>query len=487
MSESLGLKGMWSRFSWLQRWSLIGVAVLCIGGMAASAYWGLRTDYSPLFTQLSEADAATVVAQLKHLKTPYRLSEGGTTVRVPTAQLYETRIALVSSGAPLGGGVGFELFDNQSLGTTEQSQRVSYQRALQGELVRTIGALEHVHQARVHLVMPETSLFKHDRADARAAVVLTLERGFSLHPDQVTGIQRLVAASVQGLEVSRVVVSNQQGVILSLSDTGAGRSGGSEVQLTLKREVEDYFVAKIARLLDATYGSGHALVSVDATLNFDDITRTQQDILPTHGEDGHAVLRRTQSSASVPDERGAGSAFESDAAAGHVSQSSSADYEYSRRVEQVVASPGSVMRLSVGVIVPNRVASEQQQHIRDLVRMAAGLDESRGDAIVVQSLEQMGGLPEQAAGNGSLVADPSAPAGEALGSRGERASGSGQSRAVLLGVGSGALLLVGGLGLYLGRTQRVQRTPRLSDEERRRLLEELRTALDTGSIDKVAI
>jgi len=487
MSESLGLKGMWSRFSWLQRWSLIGVAVLCIGAMAASAYWGLRTDYSPLFTQLSEADAATVVAQLKHLKTPYRLSEGGTTVRVPTAQLYETRLALVSSGAPLGGGVGFELFDNQSLGTTEQSQRVSYQRALQGELVRTIGALEHVHQARVHLVMPETSLFKHDRADARAAVVLTLERGFSLHPDQVTGIQRLVAASVQGLEVSRVVVSNQQGVILSLSDTGAGRSGGSEVQLTLKREVEDYFVAKIARLLDATYGSGHALVSVDATLNFDDITRTQQDILPTHGEDGHAVLRRTQSSASVPDERGAGSAFESDAAAGHVSQSSSADYEYSRRVEQVVASPGSVMRLSVGVIVPNRVASEQQQHIRDLVRMAAGLDESRGDAIVVQSLEQMGGLPEQAAGNGSLVADPSVPAGEALVSRGERASGSGQSRGVLLGVGSGALLLVGGLGLYLGRTQRVQRAARLSDEERRRLLEELRKALGTGPIDKVAV
>src|SRR6185295_13679574 len=120
-------------------------------------------------------------------KTPYHLTGDGTTIEVPAGQVHETRLRLMSSGAPLAGGVGFEIFDKQGLGATEQSQRVSYQRALQGELARTIGTLDNVKQARIHLVLPESTLFKRDREEARAAVTLNLKPGASLGPEQIMG------------------------------------------------------------------------------------------------------------------------------------------------------------------------------------------------------------------------------------------------------------------------------------------------------------
>src|SRR6185295_6468736 len=142
-------------------------------------------------------------------KTPYHLTGDGTTIEVPAGQVHETRLRLMSSGMPLAGGVGFEIFDRQGLGATEQSQRVSYQRALQGELARTIGALDHVQQARVHLVLPESTLFRRDRQESRASVSLKIEPGIVLLEAQIFGIQRLVAAAVPGLEIGRVVVTDQ--------------------------------------------------------------------------------------------------------------------------------------------------------------------------------------------------------------------------------------------------------------------------------------
>ena len=363
----------------------LGLGILAILiATAVFAWWAMRTEYSVLFSRLTEADAAGIVAELKKQKVDYQLDDGATTIRVPAARVHDIRLALMSSGTPIAGGVGFEIFDRQGLGATEQSQRVSFQRALQGELARTIGALDGVNQARVHLVLPESTLFRRDRQDARASVSLKLEPGLVLQNAQIFGIQRLVAAAVPGLDIGRVVVTDQHGLTLSAADALTVGGATGEGRLSMKREVEEYVTRKIVALLDRAYGPGRAIVSVDATLNFDEVRRTVQDLMPPNGTN---VRRRRQTNGgAMPGDPSSG--FEEAAAV--TRGTTDTEYDYGRRVEQVVAAPGGVTRLSVGVIVPGATDLTTQGRIEDLVRVAAGINDSRGDLVVVQSLDGLG-------------------------------------------------------------------------------------------------
>jgi flagellar M-ring protein FliF len=161
------IQTLWNRLQPGARLRLAAGVLLIMSLGTWAAIVALRPQYEVLFARLSDADAASIVDQLKRQKLPYRLADNGATIEVPAEQVHETRLNLMSAGVPLSGVVGFEIFDKQSLGVTDQSQRVSYQRALQGELARTIGALEDVKQARVHLVLPDSTLFKRDRQEAR--------------------------------------------------------------------------------------------------------------------------------------------------------------------------------------------------------------------------------------------------------------------------------------------------------------------------------
>jgi flagellar M-ring protein FliF len=445
----------------------VGIAVIIIA-TAVFAWWAMRTEYSVLFSRLTEADAAGIVPELKKQKVDYQLADGGTTIRVPAEKVHDVRLALMSSGTPIAGGVGFEIFDRQGLGATEQSQRVSFQRALQGELARTIGALDGVDQARVHLVLPESTLFRRDRQEARASVSLKLEPGVVLQNQQIFGIQRLVAAAVAGLDIGRVVVTDQHGLTLSAADALTVGGATGEGRLSMKREVEEYVTRKIVALLDRAYGPGRAIVSVDATLNFDEVRRTVQDLLPPNGTN---VRRRRQTTGGslVADPT---SGFDD---AGAVARGSvDTEYDYGRRVEQVVAAPGGVTRLSVGVIVPGATDLATQGRIEDLVRVAAGINDSRGDLVVVQSLDGLG--PD------TVGITPPAPAVELE----QTADWAAQPVAAApatnwwnrwyVWVGAGLLFaavlllaLIGGSG-----------SRRLSSDERARLLADVRASLERG-------
>jgi len=304
-----------------------GVAVIVIATVAF-AWWAMRTEYAVLFSRLTEADAAGIVTELKKQKVDYQLGDAGTTIRVPAERVHDIRLALMSSGTPLAGGVGFEIFDRQGLGATEQSQRVSFQRALQGELARTIGALDGVQQARVHLVLSESTLFRRDRQEARASVSLKLEPGNVLQSAQIFGIQRLVAAAVPGVDIGRVVVTDQHGITLSASDALTVGGATGEGRLSMKREVEEYVTRKVVALLDRAYGPGRAIVSVDATLNFDEVRRTVQDLMPTNGQN---VRRRRQTTAGTALDPAA--TFQEDVTPRGTTDT---EYDYGRRVEQVV-------------------------------------------------------------------------------------------------------------------------------------------------------
>jgi flagellar M-ring protein FliF len=410
MDNSSGIAGVWRGLGPGGRVGLVVgtlvIAVMIVGG----AIWSMQPDYRVLFSNLAETDAAAIVTELKRTKTIYRLSDGGTTIRVPADRVYETRLALMSSSVPLSGGVGFEIFDKQGLGATEQSQRVSYQRALQGELARTIGALDHVRQARVLLALPTSSLFQRDRQQPRAAVSLIMQPGPPLEREQVAGIQRLVAASVADLDPAHVVVTDQRGVTLSDPDTLTGPGGVGGGRLAMKREIEEYFTRKIADLLESAYGPGQVIVSVDVALNFDEIHRTVQSLLPASSSapaDAGVHRKRQVITGGAPADDTTNSSDNTDSNARRpVSTSTDVEYEYGRRVEQVVSSPGNIEQMSVGVVVRGQLSDEKQARIAQLVRMAAGLNERRGDAVTVQPLD----ATETRAARGAQPPEPAAAA-----------------------------------------------------------------------------
>ena len=474
-------KTFWSGLTTPARAGLLASAAVIVAAAVALAIWSSSTDYQVLFTHLGEGDAASVVEQLKRQKIPYRLADAGTTVKVPAGQVYETRLALVSGGVPLSGGVGFEIFDRQGFGATEESQRVEYQRALQGELARTIDALDSVKSTRVHLVMPESTMFKRDREEARAAVSLILKPGAVLTAEQTAGIQRLVAASVSGLDASKVVITDQRGITLAGADTTAAGGAGSDARLAIKRDIEEYLTHKVAAMLDRAFGTGRALVSVDVALNFDEIKSSVQDLVPWHGGSPNpegAVTHRRQV------ETGSGTSSgtltsDSQAATGArpSGMTSEVEYEYGHRVEQVIAAPGSIARLSVGVIVPGDLSDDKKHRITELVRAAAGINEGRGDAVVVQPLDQLGVARVDAQTADTAAGD--APAKESRAATSavpmSRASAQRGLGPIVMGI-SVAFAVIGiVLGVILGR-RRVRHAP-LSVLERQRLLRDLEQVL----------
>ena len=389
------LRSFWTDLDRRGRVTVVGGVVLILVIVAAFAAWALHRDYQVLFKDLAQRDAAAVVAELKRIKVPYRIDDDGSTLRVPGDKVHETRLALMGRGVPLSGGVGFELFDNNDLSMTEYTQRINYQRALQGELARTIMSIEGVKLVRVHLVLPDSSIFKRDKNRPKASVSVVLAPGVGLTENQILGVQRLVAASTPGLEPGMVTVVDQRGVTLSsLSDGAPGATAGGH--LRMKKEVEEYLTRKVTEVLDRSFGPGQAIVSIDVVLNFDDIRRTTQDVIPAGGsvrEQAGVVVHRRE----VMQRQSRPSTFrtvEGEASNGRredgqFNSTLETNYEVSRRVEQVVTSPGSVQRVSVGVVLPRAVGKDLAAGIESLVAMAAGLDARRGDAIVVQTLDQI--------------------------------------------------------------------------------------------------
>ena len=385
------LQELWSRTGTASRLALVGAIALIVALAMVLGRWALAKDFEPLFTGLAEQDASVMVAELERMKVPYRLEDGGRRILVPQELVHRTRLQLVGKNLPLHGAVGFEIFNNTDVGMTEFAQKVNYQRALQGELTRTILSLEEVQAARVHLTLAETSLFKRDQNRAKASVTLTLKPARQLAREQVAGIQRLIAAAVPGVEAGDVTVIDQKGVALS------GRRGDEREaagwQLDTQRQIEDHLVRKAAAMLDRTFGPGQGVVSVDVVLNFDQMKVTTEQVLPSaSAASGPAtgVLVRERQTA-----REQARGKDGDATATVLNADS--EYQAGRRVEQIVATPGSVRRINVGVVVPRGVAAERLARVRDIVAMAVGLDPRRGDGIAVYSLDQMAEPPVTAA------------------------------------------------------------------------------------------
>ena len=364
-----------------QRVSL-GMGVLLIGGLCAGLYmFAYRSHMEPLYTDLIDQDAAKVIAQLDEMKVAHALSPDGKSILVDSTVAGETRLRIDGSNLGMNGGQGFELFDNADYGMTEFVQKINYQRALQGEIARTVMGLGVVRQARVHLVLPEHGLFEQAQTAPKASVSVVQEPQRLLNVSQIAGIQQLVASAVDGMDAESVTVIDERGVVLTEPHAQDRKGGGAH--LGRKQEIEEYLTQKAATILDQLYDPGVAVVNIDVTLVNEQVqlTRETYNSPEKSGQGGIAAKSKTQRKFA-----GGADDYGNEGKKQLASEVVETDYRVDKKVEQVVKGEGAIERMTVSVMVPRAVDAVTLKAIRQLVANAVGLRESRGDAIEVSSL-----------------------------------------------------------------------------------------------------
>lgn len=434
----------------------LGLIVILTGVLL---WWILKPQQQLLFGNLPEGDAAEIVASLNEWKVPYKITDGGASITVPADKVYETRMRLVSAGVPRGGHVGFELFDDADFGVTEFAQRVNYQRALQGEIERTITSLPGVETARVHLTIRRPGLFVGEHETSKASVALALHPGESLTRQQVGGIRSLVAAAVEGLDASAVSVLDSNGALLAGAATAAA---GLDERHEEEAKIENQLQARITDLLGQVLRNEEFRVSVDATLNFDAVREVSER--PLTQLDGTSVLIRKHVNSTDGSDRNGRSQNQEDA-----------EYAHGTARAEISRAPGRLERLSIAVILPPTLDENEVARIHSLVAAAAGLDADRGDRLEVSRLGRdqrwlsaPSTVPEKAA---SGTSDWNAQAG----SIGASSTPKTWMKLILIALGG---LLVGVIVAIAS-----QRRPRaLKSTERDAVLAKLRGWLTEGSM-----
>jgi flagellar M-ring protein FliF len=397
----------WSSRTLAQRILVAGTAVSVVAAFVLMIMWLNQPDYKVLFSKLSQDDANRVVEMLKGAKTPYRLEEGGQTILVPADQVSEARIKIAGEGKLRGAGLGYELFDETKVGQTDFVQRINYQRALQGELSRTISEFPQVEKARVHLVLPSKSLFIEEQRKPSASVVLTLKSGARLDPKQVQGIVNFVAMSVEGLDPSRVIITDTGGKVLYQAKDGQSIDGLTSSQFEFRNNYQQVVERKIEELLTPIIGGGKSIAKVSAQLDF-----SQREIKRQSFDPNRTVVRseiREESSTnqkanvdgSVPETNFRGDGFTG--TQNKVDQSQerrTTNYEIDSETQSIMAPTGELQRLSVAVIVDYMAVqepgakelkyvprpAEELERIKQAVASAVGLDPKRGDVIEVSCM-----------------------------------------------------------------------------------------------------
>jgi flagellar M-ring protein FliF len=388
------------------------VAFISAAAFAVLIFVANRTDYRPLFTNLTSEDAGEIVKKLKDAKTPYQITADGKGILVPSDKVYELRLTLASEGIPQGGGVGFEIFDRKNFGMTEFVQKLNYQRALQGELSRTISQLTGVEQARVHLVIPEKSLFKDNEKPATASIVLKMKSNRALRDSEVQGVVHLVSSSIEGMDPEHVTVLDSRGKILSKggsSDpTARMTSAMQETQRSYEKNVEE----RLQSLLDTIVGGGKSVARVTASFDFKQVERLEEKFDP----ESIAVRseQRTEekgssstSSAGVPGvQTNLGRTAPGGATSGGGSKNDETlNYEVSRSSAKIIEPVGALSKISVAVLVDGKYEApaavkegqvakakytprspDELQKIETLVKSAVGFNPERGDQLSVQNI-----------------------------------------------------------------------------------------------------
>lgn len=377
--------------------AVLGTAALVLAGVMVFR-WASAPSYAPLYSGLAPADASAVVEELTSQGVPYELAAGGTTIMVPQSRVYDTRITLSGQGLPSASDGGYSLLDNQDLSTSQFKEQTDFKRAMEGELARTLRAIDGVESAVVHLAMPPRQVFADEQDPTTASVLLGTRAGATLAPQQVQAVINLVSSSVDGLKPENVSVADASGRVLSAPAGSAGAAASTQTQ-----QVQDFEIrmqSQIQTMLDRVVGPGNATVNVRADLSFDKATT---ETVRYFGNAETPALSETTAreeytgpaaSAGVgaggvvgPDGQMDTDGQTGEGGSSYTKRQSTADRAIDRTTEVREAAPGSVRSLHVAVALDERsINGADPGVVENLIASGVGIDDQRGDTVEVSAL-----------------------------------------------------------------------------------------------------
>ncbi len=388
-------KPWWDDLNGGARLMYVGTTLALLVAAIVTLVFIFSPTYETLYVGLDAAEAGQVAEKLKEYKVGYRLENGGTTIAVPRSDIYDVRLKLASEGLPRSGSVGYEIFDESNLGMTEFLQKVNYRRALEGEIARSISSIRGVQSARVHIVIPESRLFREAQKEATASVVLSLGGAGGISSSQVEGIVYLVSSSVEGLMPDKITILDSSGRLLSRKQSGGALGALSASQLDLRKQVESYLEEKALSMLDPVVGSGKAVIRISAKLNFKQVEETIESFDPDNPtiRSEERITENSSEENSNPDDRGKNIT--------NSIENVVTNYEINRTVQHVVNSVGNIEKLWVSILVDGVYkevegeeglqeqyaprSREELDQIASIVKGAVGFDTRRNDVLEIAS------------------------------------------------------------------------------------------------------
>ena len=402
-----------------QKLGLMVAVAATIAVLVGLWIWGQTPDYRVLYSNLSDRDGGAIIEALQQQNVPYKFAEGGGALLVPSNLVHEVRLRLASQGLPKGGTAGFELMETQKFGTSQFLEQVNYQRALEGELARSMQTLDAVENARVHLAIPKPSVFVKEQLKPSASVILALHPGRTLDPGQVNGIVHLVSSSIPNMSAQNVTILDQNGNMLS-STRDPNEQSMDATQLKYVREIEQDYIKRIEAILIPIAGQQNVKAQVTASIDFSQVEQTAETYKPNQKPDSAAVrssqtkeaLNGINNAGGVPGAltnqppvpatapivkpanapNGASTAAASGAS--NTLKEATMNYEVDRTIQHTKLPVGNIRRLSVAVVMNNRnmvdktgkpsskpYTDAEKAQIIALVKDAMGFDPKRGDTL----------------------------------------------------------------------------------------------------------
>ncbi|MCX7250479.1 MAG: flagellar basal-body MS-ring/collar protein FliF [Burkholderiales bacterium] len=388
---------------------------LVISIMASIWMWNQKPEYRVLVSNFSDRDGGAMIAALQTLNVPYRFAEGGGAILVPAEQVHDARLKLAAQGLPKGGNVGFELMENQKLGSSQFLEQVNFQRALEGELARSINSIGVVQAARVHLAIPKPSVFVRERQQPTASVLVNLHPGRTLDAQQVSAIVHLISSSVPELTAKNVTVVDQNGSLLSDPDRQADANRLDPAQVKYVMDLQDGIVKRIESILTPMVGGGNVRAEATAEVDFSRSEQAAETFRPNSPPEAAAIRSQSKNesnseakpaaglvgaASNQPGAEASGAPTETPpgqaAASGNTQKGSTTNYEVDKTVRYVQQPMGGIKRLTVAVVVNHKrvvdaegkvslraLTEQEQQQITDLVKEAMGFNAERGDSLNV--------------------------------------------------------------------------------------------------------
>jgi flagellar M-ring protein FliF len=406
-----------------QKFGLMLAAAAIVALLVGAWLWSRTPDYRVLYTNLSERDGGAIVAALDQMQVPYRFSDGGGALMVPAEQVHAVRLRLAGQGLPKGSLVGFEAMDNQKLGTSQFAEQINYQRALEGELARSVQSISAVQSARVHLAIPKPTIFVREQQKPSASVLVNLYPGKSLDPAQVSAVVHLVANSVPELAPTNISVLDQNGNLLSQpSDSASGANRALEPgQLKYVRDMELALADRVRAILTPIMGPNNVQAQVTADIDFSETETVAESYKPNQNKDEAAVRSQqssessnnssangggvpgalsnqpaAQASAPIAGQPNNGAAGASQNGTASSRRDTTTNYEVDKTTKHTRDALGRLKRLSVAVVVNHRQVTDSKgkvthnplpkaevEQITNLVKDAIGFNKDRGDSVNV--------------------------------------------------------------------------------------------------------